>query len=389
MSKASIIYTFVKKLSNSDKKMHFPVLVVEFRLSFILPYEDLMSVKRYLFYISQNYSFAILRPVQKLIIERGGEVAWFAEGASVTVNYFDKNERVLSSVDEINKFNPMAILYPANIAPTFLPGINVAVFHGFDAGKLDRKGKNDHYKVRHCFDLYCTQGPSSTREFERLRSIHQSFDVKETGWCALDPLYTENNANKEDNKATVLLCSTFSSRLSCASDIFETVKKLSKTGRWQWLVQFHPKMDKKIVQQYKTIQSEHLTFVETDDVIPLLQQADVMVCDTSSVLMMFLLLNKPVVTYKNISPDDFLIDIDSAHLLEPSIERALSLPAKLMAHIQHFIDENHPYQDGQSSQRLLAAIDEKMAQGDTNSTKKIDIVRQYKMRKKLSYWKFW
>ncbi|NQZ22352.1 MAG: CDP-glycerol glycerophosphotransferase family protein [Colwellia sp.] len=348
-----------------------------------------MSVKRYLFYISQNYSFAILRPVQKLIIERGGEVAWFAEGASVTINYFDKNERVLNNVDEINTFSPMAILYPANIAPTFLPGINVAVFHGFDAGKLDRKGNNDHYKVRHCFDLYCTQGPSSTREFERLQSIHQSFNVKETGWCALDTLFTKKNADKKGNKPTVLLCSTFSSRLSCASDIFETVKKLSKTGRWHWLVQFHPKMDKKIVQQYKAIQSEHLTFIETDDVNPLLQQADVMVCDTSSVLMMFLLLNKPVVTYKNISPGDFLIDIDSADLLEKSIARALSRPDELMTNIQHFIDENHPYQDGQSSQRLLAAIDEKIAQGNTKNKKSFDLIRQYKMRKKLNYWKFW
>jgi hypothetical protein len=51
-----------------------------------------------------------------------------------------------------------------------------------------------------------------------------------------------------------------------------------------------------------------------------------MVCGISSVLKMFLLLNKPVVTYQNISPGNFLIDIDSAHLLESSIERALSPP---------------------------------------------------------------
>jgi CDP-glycerol glycerophosphotransferase (TagB/SpsB family) len=148
-------------------------------------------------------------------------------------------------------------------------------------------------------------------------------------------------------------------------------------------------MDEKIIQQYKAIQSDHLTFVETDDVNQLLQQADVMVCDTSSVLMMFLLLNKPVVTYKNISPGDFLIDIDAAHLLESSIERALTLPEELMANIQHFIDENHPYQDGQSSDRLLNAIDEKIAQGDTKDKKSFDLLRQFKMRKKLNYWKFW
>jgi CDP-glycerol glycerophosphotransferase (TagB/SpsB family) len=79
-----------------------------------------------------------------------------------------------------------------------------------------------------------------------------------------------------------------------------------------------------------------------------------MVCDTSSVLMMFLLLNKPVVTYQNISPGNFLIDIDSAHLLESSIERALS---PLM----------------------------KNGSGRHKNTKSFDLVRQLKMRKKLNY----
>lgn len=41
--------------------------------------------------------------------------------------------------------------------------------------------------------------------------------------------------------------------------------------------------------KYKSIESEHLQFIDTDDVMPLLKQADVMVCDASSVLMMFFL----------------------------------------------------------------------------------------------------
>ena len=61
-------------------------------------------------------------------------------------------------------------------------------------------------------------------------------------------------------------------------------------------------MDKRIVDKYKSIQSENLQFVETDNVIPLLKAADVMLCDTSSVLIMFLLQGKPVVTFRNQSP---------------------------------------------------------------------------------------
>ncbi|SFC64560.1 CDP-glycerol glycerophosphotransferase family protein [Pseudoalteromonas denitrificans] len=348
-----------------------------------------MPSKRYLFYISKNYSFAILRPIQAAIVERGGEVAWFVMGRDISLEYFNKNEKRLQCVDEIKKFDPLAVLYPANIAPTFLPGINVAIFHGFDAGKLDKKGNNDHYKVRNCFDLYCTQGPESTAAFLELEKNHQSFKVKETGWSALDPLFQLNNMVNNKGKKTILLCSTFSKKLSCAPHLFEKVKQLSQTGKWRWLVQFHPKMSLEVVEKYKSIQNEHLEFIETDDVIPLLQQADVMVCDTSSVLIMFLLLHKPVVTFNNISPDDYLIDINDPEVLESSIENALLRPSRLMDKIQTFIDHTHPYNDANSSYRVLDAIDEVLEESKPVKAKSIDILRQFKMRKKLNYWKFW
>ena len=108
-------------------------------------------------------------------------------------------------------------------------------------------------------------------------------------------------------------------------------------------------MPKEIIEQYKAIEGEYLSFVETDNVIPLLQEADLMVCDTSSVLLMFLLLNKPVVTFNNISPKDYLINISEPELLEKSIEVGLTRPKELMADIKSFIEQTYPYQDGGSS----------------------------------------
>ena len=346
-----------------------------------------MQTKKYLLYISQNYSFAILRPLQDAILKRNGQVAWFVQGNNVCLDYFDKDENVLMSLEDVFSFDPIAIMFPSNIAPTFLPGINVAVFHGFDAGKLDKKGRNDHYKVRNCFDLYCTQGPESTAEFQRLADKHKSFNVIETGWCALDPLFSQSKTFPAIAKPTILLCSTFSKKLSCASHLFETVKRISATGKWQWLVQFHPKMNEETVAMYKAIQGEHLSFIETDDVIPLLQQADVMVCDTSSVLIMFLLQGKPVVTYNNISPSDYLVDIDSPEKLEESVEYALSQPQELMDNIKRYIAATHPYSDGKSSYRLLDAIDMAIAEKDELKAKPLDLIRQLKMRKQLNYWK--
>jgi len=351
-----------------------------------------MSQKRYLFYISQNYSYAILRPLQKAIKARGDDVAWFLEGNEVNEGFLDEDEKQLMSVDSIKQYNPVAVFYPSNIAPTFLPGINVAVFHGFDAGKVDKKGNNDHFKVRNCFDLYCTQGPSTTAPFHALAKEYNHFKVTETGWCALDTLYLDDeqlaeSKQKSADKPTILLCSTFSKKLSCAPHLFETVKRLSESNKWNWIVQFHPKMPIDIVNQYKSLQSDSLTFVETDDVIPLLQKADVMVCDTSSVLIMFLLLGKPVVTYKNISPKDYLFDISDANLLEQSIETVLKKPAKLMKNIGEFIQSTHPYNDGKSSDRVLNAVEEVLSGKFNLADKPLDFFRQFKMRKRLKYWK--
>lgn len=340
----------------------------------------------YLLYISQNYSYAILRPLQAAILARGDKVAWFLEGDAVNPDYLQSEEKRLMSINEVVSFNPIAVFYPANIAPTFLPGINVAVFHGFDAGKLDKKGNNDHFKVRNCFDLYCTQGPSTTEPFLGLAQQHEHFKVTQTGWCALDSLYSPNDV-KPQAKKTILLCSTFSKKLSCAPHLFEKVKALSATGKWQWLVQFHPKMPQEIVTQYKTLTSEYLTFVETDNVIPLLKQADVMVCDTSSVLIMFLLLNKPVVTFKNIAPDSYLLDIDDPDVLEQTIEYALDRPTQLMQKISDFIANTHPYHDGKSSDRVLDAVDEVVSGRLNLKRKPFDFFRQFKMRKRLSYWR--
>jgi len=338
--------------------------------------------RRFLLYISQNYSYQILRPLQQLVRERGDEARWFLEGSEADAKFLHADEQQLHSIDEVRRYSADVVLVPGPMVPGFIPGLKVAVFHGFDAGKPG------HFVMRGCFDLYCTQGPSTTAPFTQLAAKTSYARVIETGWPALDPLFTPPPRKNADARATVLLCSTFSRRFSGAEALHETVGHLRENDRWRWLVQFHPKMNKDTVAKYKALQNENLHFIETDNVIPLLHEADLMVCDNSSVLLMFLLLNKPVVTYRSAQPGPHLLNIEQPEQLEDAIGHGLGYPAELMDQITAFNRKLHPYTDGRSSQRVLQAIDDVLAGLQPVSGRKpLNLLRNFKARRKLNYWK--
>lgn len=345
--------------------------------------------KRYLMYISQNYSYAILRPLQKFILSRGGEVRWFLEGSEVNPDYLFQEELRLSKASDVIAWQPDAVFVPGNVVPHFFPGIKVGVFHGFNSRK--RKNSKGHYDIRGFFDLYCTQGPDTTAGFKKRARKHGFFEVAETGWSNLDPMFTVVDSNPyvrtTDQRPTVLLCSTFTPELSCAETVFETIKQLSSQGEWRWLVQFHPKMDHKTVAKYKSIQGQNLTFIETDNVVPLLQAADVMLCDTSSILIMFLLLKRPVVTFRNRTPSEYLVNITETNKIEKALRYALSKPPKLMSSIEDYCNEVHPYCDGESSPRVVKATNALIESGIGHLKKKpLNIRRKLAMRRKLGFW---
>ena len=341
---------------------------------------------KYLLYVAQNYSFAIVRPLQDELLKQGHQVKWFLIGEEINHSYLRHNEIQLNSVDEVKKYHPDVVLVPGNTVPSFIPGLKVAIFHGFNSGK--RSDDIGHFAIRGCFDLYCTQGPNTTSTFTDKAQKYKYFRVIETGWPTLDPLYLHNPSPIESKKKpTILYCSTFSKGLTSTKDLYEEVKRLSQNSKWNWLIQFHPKMDKETVEKYKALQNENLSFIETDNVIPLLHQADVMLCDTSSILIMFLLLQKPVVTYKNNAPGEHLVNILDSQKLESSIEYALSLPQQLMDNIQKYCQQTHPYNDGHSSSRVVKAIEEVLEKPPLEVKKPLNLIRNFKLRKQLSYWK--
>lgn len=339
--------------------------------------------RRYLLYGSVRYALAMLRPLQAALRARGDEAAWFFDGDGA--DELTADEPLLSSVVEVMDWNACAVLTPSIRLPHFFPGVKVQVFHGFDAGKPR------HIHDRGFFDLYCTTGPLDTRAFEQLAAKLGHFAVRETGWPKLDPFLQALGTGEPPpvrQPPVVLYHSTFSPSWSAAGVLYETVRRLSGTGRWRWIVSLHPKSDPATIAKYRALQGEYLQFADPDNILDLFPQADVMASDTSSALSEFLLTYKPVVTFRNQRPGPQLIDISEPVQFEPALERALARPPDLMRAIRAYADAIHPYRDGRSSERVLAAVDEFMASGQVSlRPKPRHPWRRFKMRWRFGYWR--
>ena len=340
---------------------------------------------KFLFYVTLSYSYPILRPIEIELKKRGYVVAWFIRKGTEAEKFIRSSDRVLHDVGEIKVFNPDAVFVPGNSVPSFFPGIKVQVFHGFDSGKKNK------FKIRGYFDLYCTQGPKTTEGFEaeRLAVKDPTFDVVETGWSKLDPLFTqqpEADALKTGSRQ-ILYAPTFSPALTSSYALLDEIRRLSQERDWQWRIKFHPKVTAEEVAMYKAIENKNLQVIETDEVIPLLQSADVLLSDTSSILSEFSLLNKPVVSFRNRSPESWMINVTEVGDLESALLRALKPDSDILKSISEHSEYVHPYLDGLSSQRVVDAVEAMIQSGTSHlKNKPLNLFRNLKMRIKLGYY---
>lgn len=338
--------------------------------------------KRYklLFYVEQNYSFDILRPLQDIALQQGHLVKWLLVGNDISRVFLNENEEVLETLSDAVAYSPDAVFAPGDRVPSFIPGLKVQVFHGLNESK-----RGNVYPERGLFDLYCTEGPERTNSLQKLSAQRAYFKVVETGWIKLDSLFKYKQIEKYACPQ-ILFASTFSPALSCAELVYEEIKRLSHKSKWQWIVTLHPKMSQDTVKKYKALANENLIFFENDQVIAALHRADLMICDNSSIFQEFLLLNKAVVTVNNREPLDCFVNITEPEGLEKAIEDALNPSIELKNSIKKYGPSVTPYLDGKSSQRVLAAV-EQMLTGNWIDKKPKNIIRNLQMRKKLNYWK--
>ena len=343
--------------------------------------------KHYLFFVSLTYSYSILRPLQAEIWRRGDDAAWFIE--EPCEDQLVEGERRLYSIQEVMEYNPVAVFAPGNWVYDFFPGIKVEVFHGYAMKKRIEK-IDDHFTIRDWFDIYCTQGPSSTPYFKELEKKHGYFKIYETGWCKVDPFF-EKVEIPERKRPVILYSPTFSRRITSAPYLLETITQLIETKPWDWIITFHPKLDDPdLIQKYRQLAEKHphVTFCSNDG-LNTFRKIDVLLCDSSSIIVEVMLLEKPVVTFRNTHPGNFLIDVLHENEIGAAIEKALTCPPDLMENIRAYTAHHEAHRDGQNSARVLDAVDDFISNHKGKIRKKpFNLFRKLKLRMKIKYYKF-
>ncbi|MEI7035346.1 CDP-glycerol glycerophosphotransferase family protein [Fulvimonas yonginensis] len=331
-----------------------------------------------LLFATELYALPILRPLAAAAQRAGQRVGWVVPEA--VAGYLRADEPRLRSARAVRAAAPQAVFSAANWVPPGFPGAKVQVFHGFNAEK--REPDRGHFRLRGFFDLYCTQGPATTEPFRALAREHRYFAVTETGWPKLDPLFAPPpdapSLRPADGRPVVMYAATFTESLSSARAMFDTLRALTARGDRHWLLTLHPKCDPQLIARYRSLEGPFARFLESDRLLDMLRAADVLVCDTSSVIDEFAVQEKPVVTLRNRRPKPFMLDVQAPGEVDAAIDAALARPPAILAALATHAAAIHPYRDGRSSERVLAATATLLAGGYGSLA-----------RKPLNLWRRW
>lgn len=330
------------------------------------------------------YAFGILLPIMEVLKEQGDTYIWFVK-PKLVAKFLFVDEPYTSDLNVIAAFRSDAIFVPGNEVPHYLRGLKVQVFHGL-AGE-----KKGHFRIRNYFDLYLTQGPYFTKKFEELND--GSFHVVETGWPKLDVYGTDLYKYDDEKekllqlykaKKIVLYAPTFSPSLTSGPYLLEEVRRLASNKDYLVLIKFHDLMSKNLISDYKQLSEEvqNIHFVDERNVIKYLIVSDLMISDTSSVVYEFLLLNKPVVTYKNSSRnicwDNSIV---YSHLLEKVNENFQKDSYKKER--KNIFNDYHPYNDGNSAYRMVSEVKKNIEENGVPEKRKLSFFRRLKIYKRF------
>jgi CDP-glycerol glycerophosphotransferase (TagB/SpsB family) len=328
------------------------------------------------------YAFGILNPIRDELKKQGDDFLWYIPKKLISIFSF-QNEPYTSSILDLQFYRSDAIFVPGNEIPYYLRGVKTQIFHGL-AGE-----KKGHFRIRHYFDLYLTQGPYFTNRFNSLKARHRDFDVVETGWPKLDIYAAQKFEHLQERKdllkfhrtdKIILYAPTFSPSLTSAPALLKEIVHLAKTTGYLVIVKFHDLMDKRWIDAYKNLASQYsnILFQEEKNIIKFLMIADMLISDTSSVIYEFLLLDKPAISYRTISENVKWENLTHSDQLTRSV-------------VNHFENDRfasqrdelnqlyHPYRDGNSAVRMIEAVKNFIVENGVPERRNLPLTRKLKI----------
>jgi len=346
---------------------------------------------KFLIYISYSYALPIGEPLEKEILKRGYTINWFSDLHEGKTSIKHK-KNTLKTIKDVVDYQPDIVLTATDDIPDFISGLKVQIFHGFFSQKRP-EGKNNfaHFRIRGFFDLYCTQGPSTTRIFSEKQKKNPHFEVIETGWSKVDPLFPLSENPMPLKKPVIMIASTFTKRLSLAynENVYNKIKELSLTGQYTFIMVLHPKLPNEIKTKWQQLNNDNFTFYNTTNLINLFKSSNILFSDTTSAIQEYLLQQKPVVTFNHTFNHNYLINIENVQDIETAFTKALTPSSNLLENINSFINELHPYRDGNSSARVIdASIFQLLKNKNHLKHKPLNLIRKYKIRRRLKYFTF-
>lgn len=104
--------------------------------------------------------------------------------------------------------------------------------------------------------------------------------------------------------------------------------------------------------------------------------ADIMISDTSSTIYEFLLLDKPVITFRATGNSEYWLDIQETNQLSEAFRQSLGND-EYKEKRRWIIDNYDPYLDGKVAQRMLNAAQDYIARKGVPQKRKLNLWRKY------------
>jgi CDP-ribitol ribitolphosphotransferase len=311
---------------------------------------------KYIFYIAKAYSIPIIQPLAEYLDKQGSDYRFYVSEKVYKrrPESWDEN-KILLRLKDARNYKPDFVLCPGNFVDFRIPGLKVQVFHGLGVEK------DVHYKIRHFFDIYLTSGPYVTERYKNLQDKYGYFLIRETGWPKIDYIlnYPAGNIRKDlnlpEDKKVILYAPTFSTQHESVSSLTDVIPQIMKDDEF-WIFKFHELMDPDLIKDYQALDKLKALVLVDAEITPYLHASNVMISDTSSVIYEFMVLDKPIITYKTQARQDKGIDIKKPDELRIALDRSFANPDEFKKNRRRNLEEINPYLDGKISERVFREL---------------------------------